>query len=132
METELQFQIRIQQELATAWIKKVWPDKPVQSSVAERGLRFGEEAIECMQSCYISREQAHLLVDQVYNKPIELNISKEIGGAFATMLALAASVGVNAGEALEVERDLCDQPERIAEIQRKHKIKEDLGTSAKG
>ena len=88
-----------------------------------RGLCFGEEAIEVMQVLEVSREQAHRLVDVVYDRPIG-KIEQEIGGSIVTLAVLCRSLGQAEVEDLferEVQRVLSKTPEHFR-IRNKEKI----------
>lgn len=52
-----------------------------------RNQRFFEEATECVQAGGMSREDAHMLVDYVYDRPVG-ELHQEIGGAVLTLAAL--------------------------------------------
>lgn len=58
-----------------------------------RALRVGEEAIELMQACKVNRELAHLLVDQVYDRPVG-NVPQEIGGVLMTIYLFCMVFGL--------------------------------------
>ena len=68
----------------------------------ERFLRFLEEAIELAQAGDMDREQAHRLVDYVYDRPPGETI-KEAGGVMVTLLLLAHQDGFIAQFALDAE-----------------------------
>ncbi len=68
----------------------------------ERNHRFLEESLETVQSLNCTREEAHQLVDYVYNRPIG-NPKQEVGGAFVTLAALCIANGFNMEELGETE-----------------------------
>lgn len=89
----------------------------------ERALRATEEMIEAAQSAQVTREKMHALVDQVYNKPVEPMIAKEIGASMFCLLALAQAYGINASEAMFERLEDAYKPERLHEIRQKHTTK---------
>ena len=59
----------------------------IAADVAERNYRFLEEALELVQACGGTREDAHTLVDYVFDRPIGEK-HQEIGGVMVTLAAL--------------------------------------------
>lgn len=55
----------------------------------ERNYRFLEEALELVQACNCTVNEAHLLVDYVYNRP-KGEKSQEVGGVMVTLAALCS------------------------------------------
>lgn len=53
----------------------------------ERNHRFLEEALELVQACGCSREDAHALVDYVFDRPVGYRW-QEVGGVMVTLAAL--------------------------------------------
>lgn len=76
-------------------------------SLAERGMRLLEEAIEAFQAAGGAPAIAHKLVDHVFARPVG-ELAQELGGVGVTTLALAHAAGINAdaAELAEVERIL--------------------------
>lgn len=70
----------------------------------ERGLRSSEENAELVQAFGVTREEAHRIIDRVFNKPVG-DIKQELGGAMLTLLACAESAGCNLGMAAQDELD---------------------------
>lgn len=56
----------------------------------ERNHRFLEEALELVQACGLPREEAHGLVNYVYERPAG-EIWQEVGGVMATLAALCSA-----------------------------------------
>lgn len=77
------------------------------ASLAQRGVRHAEEAIEAAQAAGTPREMLHQLVDYIYDRPAG-DLAQEIGGSALTLLALAAAarLSVDAEEAREIVRVL--------------------------
>ena len=69
---------------------------------AERNHRFLEEALELVQACGSTREEAHRLVDYVYSRPIG-EIGQEVGGVMLTLAALCLAQGEDMDAAGEAE-----------------------------
>lgn len=108
------FQSRVEPWLRTCFSEEVVADKMV------RNARFLEEALELVQSCGCSREEAHQLVDYVYGRD-EGEVNQEVGGVMTTLAALCIANGVDMHQAAEVE--LTRVWERIPEIRAKQKTK---------
>lgn len=68
----------------------------------ERNHRFLEEALELVQSCGCTRDEAHQLVDYVYGRPVG-EINQEIGGVMITLAALCLAQGLDMHAAGETE-----------------------------
>lgn len=59
----------------------------IASDKVERNHRFLEEAIELVQACGCPREDAHALVDYVFDRPVGYRW-QEVGGVMVTLAAL--------------------------------------------
>lgn len=68
----------------------------------ERNHRFFEEAGELVQACGMPREEAHLLVDYVYDRQVGEK-QQEVGGVMVTLAALCLAQGIDMHEAGEIE-----------------------------
>jgi len=108
-------------------VRITWGDKSMDDP-KERGMRVGEEAIETMQVLKVSRDEAHRLVDMVYDKPVG-EIDNEIGGVLFTMLSLCANLGkrLDVLYAKEIARFKSKDPKHFRD---KQKLKNALGLSA--
>lgn len=62
--------------------------------VVDRSHRFTEEALELAQATGTTREDAHKLVDYVYDRPTG-EVSNEVGGVLLTTAALCTALGIN-------------------------------------
>lgn len=69
---------------------------------AERCHRFLEEALELVQSITCTKEDAHLLVDYVFNRDVGKS-HQEVGGVMVTLAALCNANGLEIDEAAEDE-----------------------------
>jgi hypothetical protein len=109
----------VQQDIVTDWIQRMWPEDPV-IRPEMRIIRFLEEALELGQAMGVSIDKIDELIGQVYSKePGE--VPQEIAGSYNTLLAVAASVGVDAGSAGRTELD--DAWDRREEVRAKSKTK---------
>lgn len=70
--------------------------------LTERNYRFLEEALELVQACGCSKEDALKLVDYVYSRPEGEN-NQEIGGVIVTLCALATAHDESLDDAAENE-----------------------------
>lgn len=59
----------------------------ISNDKAERNHRFLEEALELVQACGCTRQEAHMLVEYVFDRPLG-EIGQEIGGVCVTLAAL--------------------------------------------
>lgn len=115
------------QQLIGNWCALAFGDTCA-SNPQERGLRLLEEAIELGQSLEITKEQAHLLVDYVYGRPVG-EVRQEISGVLITLFALTTAVGANAQDCIAEEYERISQPEFLEKIRAKHNSKVDAGVS---
>lgn len=65
----------------------------ISSDRGERNHRFLEEALELVQSCGGSRDDAHMLVDYVFDRPVG-DRHQEVGGVMTTLAALCLAQGL--------------------------------------
>lgn len=104
----------------TEWLNRVWPSQL--HDVEERALRFGEETLELLQADGITREQAHALVEQVFDKPIGA-AEQELGGVLVTLAAYMAVAQRDGVHAFMTEFNRVNEADVIDRIQAKHKMK---------
>lgn len=78
----------------------------VTRDTTERNHRFLEEALELVQSLNCTREEAHMLVDYVFGRPIGAP-EQEVGGVSVTLAALCNAAGMDATECAERELARC-------------------------
>lgn len=88
----------------------------------ERNFRFFEEGVELVQAGGMTREDAHRLVDYVYDRPIGQQY-QEVGGVMITLAAWCLAHGLNMHWCGQVEMDRILQPEVMAKIREKQKNK---------
>lgn len=90
------FQWRVSLWLVACFGDAISRDKP------ERNHRFLEEALELVQACGCSRQEAHQLVDYVYGRPVGER-HQEVGGVMTTLAALCRAQGLEMMQCGEVE-----------------------------
>lgn len=101
------------------WMTECFGDV-IKKDKTERNARFIEEAIELVQSTGATREDVHMLVDYVFNRPIG-EVRQEIGGVMVTLAALC--------NVLDVDIESCYQEEtkriwtKVEQIREKQKSK---------
>lgn len=90
----------------------------ITGDVKERNHRFFEEATELVQAKGMSREDAHMLVDYTYNRPVG-DPFQEVGGVMVTLAALCTPSCINLVDAAETEHDrIWTKVEQIREKQK--------------
>jgi hypothetical protein len=112
------------QQTIESWARRVLGDAAVQNRV-ERALRVAEEAVELAQCLGVEAADLHRLVDYVYARHAGTP-AQEIAGTLVTLYACAASVGVDAEEALRVELDRIHTPEIEEKVRRRQAEKRAL------
>jgi hypothetical protein len=68
----------------------------------ERNHRFLEESLELVQANGCTKEEALMLVDYVFNRPVG-EPSQEVGGVMVTLAALCNAAGLDINRASETE-----------------------------
>ncbi len=109
------------QERARQWMLICFGAK-VTADIPERSHRFLEEALELTQSLGCTREEAHQLVDYVFERSVGAP-GQEVGGVMLTLAALCGPAGLDM--MVEGERELArvNQPDVITKIRRKQETK---------
>lgn len=74
----------------------------ISADKSERNHRFLEEALELVQACGCSQQEAHQLVDYVYGRPVGER-HQEAGGVMMTLAALCRAQGLEMMQCGEVE-----------------------------
>lgn len=90
------FQQRVQPWMMTCFGAEIAADR------IERNHRFLEEALELVQSCGCTANEAHQLVDYVYGRPVGEPV-QEVGGVMVTLAALCLANGLDMHQAGEAE-----------------------------
>lgn len=88
----------------------------------ERNYRFLEEAIELVQACGGSREDAHQLVDYVFDRAAGEK-HQEVGGVMVTLAALCLAQDLDMHDCGERELARVCEPDTIDKIRLKHASK---------
>jgi NTP pyrophosphatase (non-canonical NTP hydrolase) len=89
------------QERVDTWMEVCFGET-ISADKVERNHRFLEEALELVQACECTKEEAHQLVEYVYGRPTgEMN--QEVGGVMVTLAALCLARGLDMHEAAETE-----------------------------
>lgn len=96
------------------WVIKCFGEK-IADDIKERNHRFLEESLELVQSTGCTKEEAHQLVDYVFNRKVG-ETYQEIGGVMVTLSALCSAnkqpLFINA----MIELNRINQPEIIEKI----------------
>lgn len=93
---QLDFQSRVQHWMMACFGPEISADK------IERNHRFIEEALELVQANGCTRDEAHQLVDYVFDRPVG-EVAQETGGVMVTLAALCLANGTSMHECGEVE-----------------------------
>jgi hypothetical protein len=94
----------------------------ISADQTERNHRFLEEALELVQACGCSADEAHKLVDYVFARPVGEK-SQEVGGVHVTLAALCLAQDIDSQAAAESELARIMQPEMVERIREKQKRK---------
>jgi hypothetical protein len=116
MNRPLPFQARVRQWLLSCFGEKIADD------TVERNYRFLEESLELVQSLGCSKDDAHSLVDYVFDRPVG-DPCQETGGVKVTFAALCAANGISMDQEGEVELRRISAPEVMEKIRRKQLAK---------
>lgn len=92
----MNFQTRVRPWLLACFGATIASDK------VERNHRFLEEALELVQACGCTKDDAHQLVDYVYGRPVGEPV-QEVGGVMLTLAALCLAQALDMHEAGETE-----------------------------
>lgn len=96
--------------------------REVADNTAERNHRFLEEALELVQANGSTREEAHMLVDYVFNRTAG-DVAQELGGVMLTLAALSNASGFYMQTAGIIELDRVNQPSVIDKVRAKQATK---------
>jgi len=94
--TEDGFQSRVK-----PWLMKCFGEK-ISADKSERNHRFLEEALELVQACGCTDNEAHQLVDYVYGRDVG-EVNQEVGGVMVTLAAHCLAHGVDMHKEGETE-----------------------------
>lgn len=109
------------QMLVRRWVVRAFGQEAADNR-AERTHRFLEEALELAQATDCTQEQAHLLVEYVYGRPVG-KAPQEVGGTLLTLAALCASRDFDMGTCAAGELMRVNRPEMLERIRVKQEAK---------
>lgn len=109
------------QDRVNAWVQLCF-GAAVAGDKVERNYRFMEEATELVQSTGLSREEAHKIVDYVYDRDIGDPI-QEVGGVMNTLATLCTVHEIDMMGAAELEMDRINRPDVLEKVRAKQKKK---------
>lgn len=89
------------QDRVAPWMQACFGPE-ISSDTVERNHRFLEEALELVQACGATQEEAHQLVDYVYSR-VTGERMQEVGGVMVTLAALCLAQGLDMHAAGEAE-----------------------------
>ena len=92
----------------------------------ERNHRFLEEALELVQACGCTAEDAHKLVDYTFGRP-KGDATQEVGGVMVTLAALCHAQSLDLGHCAQLELDRINAPGIIEKIRAKQAAKPKIG-----
>jgi hypothetical protein len=113
--------VRTYQGAVCRWVRSCF-SAAVAKDVRERACRFLEEAVELAQSCELTREDAHTLIDYTFDRPVGQR-EQEVGGTMVTLAALCSALRINMRREGWVELKRISDPEVIKKIQAKQATK---------
>lgn len=109
------------QTYVRSWILECFGSE-ISNHLSERNQRFLEESLELVQSCGMSPEDAHRLVDYVYSRPVGDKV-QEVGGTLVTLAALCGAQNIHMGVAAEAELSRIQRKEVMEKIRAKQATK---------
>ncbi len=98
----------------------------ISADIVERNYRFLEEALELVQACGCSADDAHRLVDYVFGRD-EGEKSQEVGGVMVTLAALCLAQGMDMQEC--GENEVARIWTKVEQIREKHTRKPNISPS---
>lgn len=110
------FQYRVAPWMLECFGVKISKDK------VERNHRFLEEALELAQACDCTKEEAHLLVDYVFNRPVGEK-GQEVGGVMVTLAALCLAQEIDMHKEGDTELARIKEPGIVLKIRAKQASK---------
>ena len=102
------------------WVETVFDNQI--GDVKLRAARFLEEAAEAAQAAGLHRDDADLVLTQVYGRPPG-RLVQEIGGAMTTLCALASAANIDLAGATLDEMARMETPEIIEKVRRRQSEK---------
>ena len=109
------------QEKIKSWVVFCFGET-IANDKAERNHRFLEESLELVQACECTAEEAHMLVDYVFNRPVGEKY-QEVGGVMVTLAALCSAQDLDMATDGYIELGRIHRPEIMRKIQEKQASK---------
>jgi len=113
--------MRKYQDRVLDWVREAFGAE-VAANRRERNHRFLEEALELVQSLDCTQEEAHQLVDYVFNRkrgePVQ-----EVGGVMVTLAALCSAAHIDLQHNAEYELVRINRPAILEKIRKKQAAK---------
>lgn len=107
------------QHRVNAWMQDCFGPE-ISADIRERVHRFVEEALELAQSKGCTADEARLLVEYVFNRPVG-EPRQEVGGVMVTLAALCNTAHIDVEQAADDELARCWT--KIAAIREKQRMK---------
>lgn len=120
IKTMIPFQTKVSGWMLDCFGREISRDK------VERNHRFLEEALELMQACGGTQDEAYQLVRYVFNRPVGEK-DQEVGGVMVTLAALCAAQGIDMERAGYRELNRISGPEVMQAIRKKQQQKPKFG-----
>lgn len=114
------------QAVVASWMRACFGEATLYD-VEERCRRFMEEAGELVQSCGMSREQAHQMIDFAFDRG-RGEVRQEVGGVLVCLAALSEAFAFDMQAAGDDE--IASAIQSIEKIRAKHALKPDNMKSA--
>jgi len=111
------------------WLQKCFSSR-ICTARRERVFRFLEEALELAQSLDLTADEAMLVVNYVYGRPVG-EPSQEVGGVNVTLAALCWNEDIDMEQAAFTEIERIEAPEIINKIRAKQDTKSAVGMGMK-
>ena len=83
------------------WMQECFGEE-ISKDCIERNHRFLEESLELVQACECTADEAHQLVDYVFNRPVG-DKYQEVGGVVTTLSALCTAQSLDMHKCSEIE-----------------------------
>lgn len=109
------------QKTVWGWINDCFGDQTAKDPT-ERNWRFLEESLELVQSLECSAEDAHKMVNYVFDRE-KGEPHQEVGGVMVTLSALCSASGIDLCRAALDEAERIHQPDIMNRIRSKHAAK---------
>lgn len=122
-ELENRQDIDVLQDKTSQWIRDTFGSDPINDDLKiDRSNRFLEEAIELVQAVGMERENAHKLVDYVFDRQVGETF-QEVGGVLITLSALTTNLHHKLSDCWN--RELVRVIDKMELIRKKDKMKKE-------